>query len=202
MSLVDESGDLESHLEETPDPENLATPQEPMDDERQTKAPERPGVLDLPEETPKALEYLNQLGGTVTQRGELVSFIAEDLETKIKLSSPGPKEDYVWKPPSFDINILNDLEIQASQVAASVDSLTENLAEVLHGMSALTVDCLETYRDVVCKACDSVDMNIKSMYQLMAKCEELSIAMAPIYKLSAQIKNIKHLLDVLESITG
>lgn len=51
-------------------------------------------------------------------------------------------------------------------------------------VSALTVDCLETYRDAVCKTCDAVDHNIKSMYQLMAKCEELSKSMGPIYKLA------------------
>lgn len=28
-------------------------------------------------------------------------------------------------------------------------------------VSGLTVDCLETYRDVVCKTCDAVDFNIK-----------------------------------------
>lgn len=53
--------------------------------------------------------------------------------------------------------------------------------------SALTVGCLETYRDAVCKTCDAVDHNIKSMYQLMAKCEELSKSMGPIYKLAEQM---------------
>lgn len=28
-------------------------------------------------------------------------------------------------------------------------------------ISALTVDCVETYRDAVCKTCDAVDANIK-----------------------------------------
>lgn len=53
--------------------------------------------------------------------------------------------------------------------------------------SALTVACLETYRDAVCKTCDAVDHNIKSMYQLMAKCEELSKSMGSIYKLAEQM---------------
>jgi hypothetical protein len=34
----------------------------------------------------------------------------------------------------------------------------------------------------VCKTCDAVDDNIKGMYQLMAKWEELNKAMAPAYK--------------------
>lgn len=38
--------------------------------------------------TNRAAEFLNHLSGTVIQDGPLVSFVAEDLETKIKLSSP------------------------------------------------------------------------------------------------------------------
>ena len=55
-------------------------------------------------------------------------------------------------------------------------------------------------RDAVCKTCDAVDSNIKSMYQLMAKCEELSKNMQPIYKLYDQIKEVKRLLDQFESV--
>lgn len=41
----------------------------------------------------KALGYLNQLNGTVIQEGDMVLFVAEDLENKIKLSSPVGKKD-------------------------------------------------------------------------------------------------------------
>ncbi|XP_012258144.1 BLOC-1-related complex subunit 6 isoform X2 [Athalia rosae] len=165
----------------------------------------------------KAIGYL-QLEGTVMQEGDMVLFVAEDLENKIKLSSPVTKKG---ETPSFpgsrsstpclyrqalapqlpilDHNVLNELEMEARKVATSVDSLTENLAAILHSVSALTVDCLETYRDAVCKTCDAVDHNIKSMYQLMAKCEELSKSMGPIYKLADRIKEMKRMLELFES---
>ncbi|KAG7206990.1 hypothetical protein KM043_000881 [Ampulex compressa] len=165
----------------------------------------------------KAMGYL-QLEGTVMQDGDMVLFVAEDLENKIKLSSPVTKKG---ETPSFpgsrsstpclyrqaltpqlpllDHNVLNELEMEARKVATSVDALTENLAAILHSASALTVGCLETYRDAVCKTCDAVDHNIKSMYQLMAKCEELSKSMAPIYKLAEQIKEMKRMLELFES---
>ena len=84
-------------------------------------------------------------------------------------------------------------------------------------VSALTVEHVQTYRDGVCKTCDSVDSNIRfgavlgmipcdlsltccrAMYQLMAKWEELNKNMAPAYKISAQIKDIKRLLDLFEA---
>ncbi|XP_043253182.1 BLOC-1-related complex subunit 6 isoform X2 [Colletes gigas] len=165
----------------------------------------------------KAMGYL-QLEGTVMQDGDMVLFVAEDLENKIKLSSPVTKKG---ETPSFpgsrsstpclyrqaltpqlpplDHNVLNELEMEARKVATSVDALTENLAAILHSASALTVGCLETYRDAVCKTCDAVDHNIKSMYQLMAKCEELSKSMGPIYKLAEQIKEMKRMLDLFEN---
>ncbi|XP_043499260.1 BLOC-1-related complex subunit 6 isoform X2 [Polistes fuscatus] len=165
----------------------------------------------------KAMGYL-QLEGTVMQDGDMVLFVTEDLENKIKLSSPVTKKG---ETPSFpgsrsstpclyrqaltpqlpllDHNVLNELEMEARKIATSVDALTENLAAILHSASALTVGCLETYRDAVCKTCDAVDHNIKSMYQLMAKCEELSKCMAPIYKLAEQIKEMKRMLELFES---
>ncbi|XP_012220578.1 BLOC-1-related complex subunit 6 isoform X1 [Linepithema humile] len=172
--------------------------------------------LDLPNYH-KAMGYL-QLEGRVMQDGDMVLFVTEDLENKIKLSSPVTKKgDTPSFPgsrsstpclyrqaltpqlPSLDHNVLNELEMEARKVATSVDALTENLAAILQNASALTVGCLETYRDAVCKTCDAVDHNIKSMYQLMAKCEELSKSMRPIYKLAEQIKEMKRMLELFES---
>ena len=44
------------------------------------------------------------------------------------------------------------------------------------------MESVTVYKDAVEKTCDAMDANIKSLYQLMSKCEELSKVMAPIYK--------------------
>merc|ERR1712217_245164 len=69
------------------------------------------------------------------------------------------------KLETLDPNAIEDIERHAKYLAACVDSMVENLSGVLQGASALTVGTLETYRDGVCKTCDEVDNNIKSMYQ-------------------------------------
>ena len=51
-------------------------------------------------------------------------------------------------------------------------------------MSSVTGDCVHAYREGVDSTCDSVDGAIKSMYALMAKCEELSRAFKPVYQLA------------------
>lgn len=101
---------------------------------------------------------------------------------------------------NLDPTSIEDVERHARYLAACVDSMVENLSGVLQSASGLTVDTLETYRDGVCKTCDEVDNNIKSMYQLMAKVEELNKSMGPAYKVGEQIKELKQVLDVYESL--
>ena len=103
------------------------------------------------------------------------------------------------KIDALDPTAIEDVERHARYLAACVDSMVENLSGVLQSASGLTVDTLETYRDGVCKTCDEVDNNIKSMYQLMAKVEELNKSMSPAYKVNDQIKEVKQLLDLLEN---
>lgn len=41
--------------------------------------------------------------------------------------------------PEIDSSILTDLEIEVGKIATSVDSLTENLAGILHSVSIVLV---------------------------------------------------------------
>lgn len=164
---------------------------------------------------------LQGLPGLVLREGEMVSFVAEDLQEQIKRASPIVKRG---DTPSFpgsrsstpslykqaltpqlapvDPAVLNDIETKARAIASSIDTILENLTGTLHSMSSLTVDCMETYHGAVCKTCDSIDSNIKAMYQLMAKFEELGNLMRPVYRLSGQIKEIKRLLDLFEHVVA
>lgn len=87
----------------------------------------------------------------------------------------------------IDVNVLSDVEIEAQYLAASVDNLTENLGNVLHSISSITADNVEAYKNSVNKLTDSMDGNIKSMYTIMAKTEEISNAMAPTEQLAVRM---------------
>jgi len=115
------------------------------------------------------------------------------LGSDLPSSLPSPR-DMIADPL-----VLNDIEKEARRLATDVDSLVENLSCVLQSVSALTVETVQTYRDGVCKTCDEVDANIRAMYQLMAKWEELNKNMAPAYRVSSQIKDVKRLLDMFEA---
>ena len=102
----------------------------------------------------------------------------------------------------LDPRLINDIEREARRLATELDSLVETLSCALQSISGLTVEHVQTYRDGACKTCDQVDTNIRAMYQLMAKWEELNKNMAPAYKVSSQIKDIKRLLDLFEGALG
>lgn len=88
---------------------------------------------------------------------------------------------------NIDVNVLNDVEVEAQYLAASVDNLTENLCNLLHSISSITADNVEVYNNSVNKLTDCMDGNIKGMYTIMAKTEEISNAMKPTEQLAVRM---------------
>ncbi|XP_052867220.1 BLOC-1-related complex subunit 6 [Anopheles cruzii] len=100
---------------------------------------------------------------------------------------------------SVDPNVLNEIEREAQALAALVDNLSESLCSVLHSISAITADNVEIYKNAVTKLTDCMDANIKCMYTIMAKAEEISKTIKPAEALAVRIREIKRLVDMLES---
>lgn len=134
-------------------------------------------------------------------------FVANDLEYKIKISSPVsgqplnslPRQFSSSLPPQLDSNVLNDLEIEAQYLAANIDNLTENLANLLHSISSITADNVEVYKNSVSKLTDTIDSNIKSMYSIIAKSEEISKSMNKAEQMATRIKEIRRLVDLFDA---
>ncbi|XP_038578941.1 BLOC-1 related complex subunit 6 [Micropterus salmoides] len=158
-----------------------------------------------------------ELEGTVSHEGDLTNFITKNLEQKIKMSSKpgldcsdsdcsGPiyrSRGLSRRPadiPPIDPAVLLDLQRHTQEVAQSVEMMMQSLNGTIQNMTALSVGYIQTYRDSVDSLGESVDMSIKGMYTLMARCEELDRSMQPIHTLAAQIRDIKRTLDALEGI--
>ncbi|XP_041954717.1 BLOC-1 related complex subunit 6 [Alosa sapidissima] len=157
-----------------------------------------------------------ELEGTVSHEGDLTNFICRNLEQKIKMSSR-PSLDCdsdsssgsvrgrgsMRRPadiPPIDPSVLLDLQRHTQDVAQSVELMMRSLNGTIQNMTALSVGYIQTYRDSVDSLGESVDMSIKGMYTLMARCEELDRSMQPIHTLAAQIRDIKRTLDALEAV--
>ncbi|CAG9788856.1 unnamed protein product [Diatraea saccharalis] len=192
-----------------------------INEEQKTAGPSRP--YDLPSEHRKQEKFPLDMDGHVRYEGDMTHYVADDLEFKIKLSSPvtkrgdtpvfGSSSASRSSTPSgklyrqilapqigqIDITVLNDLEYEAQKIAQSVDNLIENLSSILHSNSSLTAENMEVYKDAVGKTCDAMDNNIKSMYTILAKGEEVSQAMVPVQAQAARITEIKRLLQIFEN---
>ncbi|XP_031626885.1 BLOC-1-related complex subunit 6 [Contarinia nasturtii] len=150
--------------------------------------------------------------------GNMTHFVADNLEYKIKTASPKdgkhmsrndvlPTEtateqiqrQFFTAFPQIDANALNDIEIEAQYLAANLDGITENLGNLLHSISSITADNVDCYKNAVNKLTDCMDANIKTMYTVMAKTEELSNQMKNTEALASRIKDIKRLVDVMDS---
>ena len=106
---------------------------------------------------------------------------------------------YSQNLPKIDPSVINDLEEQAKLAAGSLTWMTKYLMTKLAEMSQVTVQTSHIYAEAVQKASCNAEDNIRLMYALMAKCEELNQKMKPVYEIQNQVEDIKHQLSILES---
>ncbi|XP_018580250.1 BLOC-1-related complex subunit 6 isoform X2 [Anoplophora glabripennis] len=123
------------------------------------------------------------LEGTVHVEGNMTHFVTEDLEHKIRLSSPVSKKDAPTGGSSSRICTPSPLYRQL----------------LVPQISSITADNVDVYKNAVSKMSDAMDSNIKSMYTMMAKAEEVTQSMKIVEGHAIRIKEIKRLVDLFES---
>uniref|UniRef100_A0A915CSX7 Transcription initiation factor TFIID subunit 2 n=1 Tax=Ditylenchus dipsaci TaxID=166011 RepID=A0A915CSX7_9BILA len=98
-----------------------------------------------------------------------------------------------------DSSILIDLEAHARSISSNIDMVLRDLRGSLRGMSDLTLESTQVFSSSIGSACDVVDTSIKATYTMLAKSEELNSSMEGVHKLAQQVKDMKRLLDLLET---
>ncbi len=110
-----------------------------------------------------------------------------------------PRSKDVLQIPKIDPTAILEIEEQAKIAARSLGEMTTFLSEELHEMSSVSAQSIELYSEAVRKAASSVESNIRVMYGLMAKCEELNRKMKPVQNIQTQVQDILKQLEELES---
>lgn len=154
------------------------------------------------------LKKLDSLLGTLSiEEDGMISYVASDLEDQLRNSSrpaSGSRQEFLnelARPKDFyqpDVMLLEDIETEAELIAKSLSIMMTNINDFVQHITKLTSASAQSCQEYLCTACDSVDANIKKVYQIMAKCEELSIQMQPIKQLQTDIEKVNKLLDLLD----
>ncbi|XP_015793618.1 BLOC-1-related complex subunit 6 [Tetranychus urticae] len=152
-------------------------------------------------------EEKEKLAGNIEYSDDgMITFVAHDLENKLRLSSvmsspcisSSSDEPSSSNSATLDLNFLSKLESQAQQISKNLDQVMKYIYNYTCQVSSLTLNSVKNFETCLTATCDSVDSNIKLMYQLMAKYEELGSVMSPIEKLADEIKEVKRLLALFE----
>ena len=138
---------------------------------------------------------------SVSSRSEVETY---DEITKSEVTSlddwENVQESCLSEIPPVDPEVLRDLELRANDIAGNLDHMLITLANSLKAMSHVSSECLGVYSSCVDHVGETVDVNIKSMYTLIARCEELNASLKPVQNMAEQVKEIKKTLDIFEAI--
>ena len=98
-----------------------------------------------------------------------------------------------------DPSVLREIEEQAKIASKSIAKMMTFLTKELGKGTSTTLEIVSVYDGTINNVHSEVEQNIKAMYGLIAKCEELDRKMKPLNELADQVKIIRETLDQLEN---
>lgn len=189
----------------------ISFPSDPEDDIQPDEAfgPQEgaPGVTELTSSIVSWTKEAIAAAGDESKCQKLVSFVADDLEKQLRLSSTSPPSSQTLPAASAssdtvtpDSTTLQQIEVTAQTLNKNIEDVIAHIHKSTQSISGLTVECMKAYETCLNSTADTVDANIKSMYQLMAQVEELNKSMTPLSTVKQEVAQVKHLLDAFEKV--
>lgn len=98
------------------------------------------------------------------------------------------------------INVLNKLEQDWSFVVKNFAAVISHLQECSDQVTDASTNCLKSLVDCVETTCDSVDGQVKALYLLMTKCDELTTKLSAASLFRDEIKTLRKSVETLENL--
>lgn len=186
----------------------ISFPSDPEDDIQPEEAfgPEEgvPGVAELTSTIVSWTQEAIAAADDDTNIQKPVPHLTEDLEKQLRLSSTSPSSETLPIASSGtvtpDITTLQQIEATAQTLNKNIDDVIVNIHKSTRTITGLTVECMNAYETCLNATADTVDANIKSMYQLMTQVEELNKSMTSLSKVKQEVNQVKQLLDAFEKV--
>lgn len=132
--------------------------------------------------------------------GSPSSYVSSSSEDDFNLGEKERKDQQHLRSriTPVDPSVLKDVEEQAKIASRSIGKMMSFLTKELGKGTNTTLDIVSVYDGAINNVHSEVEQNIKAMYGLIAKCEELDRKMKPLNELATQVRTIRETLDLLE----
>lgn len=139
-----------------------------------------------------------------------INSISDAREASMALSSyremmPAPLEPL---NTIEDVEMLLDNEMSQSQVirrlgirwtalTSNFDSVLKHLNDCSLEVTEASTNCLQSLDDNISSTCDKVDAQVKALYTLIARCDELILGLRITQDFREEIKNLRKSVETL-----
>lgn len=96
--------------------------------------------------------------------------------------------------------VLNNLEQNWMDISKNFETVVNHLQECTNQVNLASIECLTSLNQSIETTCDKVDTEMKSLYHLMTKCEELTTKLSIATSFRDEIKTLKKSIETLENL--
>lgn len=103
-------------------------------------------------------------------------------------------------PDLSQLNVLNKLEEKWNIISNNFQTALQHLKECSDQVTEASLACSQSLTDSIELTCDKVDVEMKALYQLIAKCDELVTKLSVAGSFREEIKTLKKSIETLEQL--
>lgn len=96
--------------------------------------------------------------------------------------------------------VLDKLQTKWHDIASNLEHVLSHLKECTKEVATASISCMEILNSDIGETCDRVDEELKAMYYLITKSEELTTKLSVANTFREEIKTLKKSVDTLEQL--